>query len=405
MMRAIALLTLHAVVAQAQVQHARDLENSTLGMPGHLAIPRRPSPSVPSAAGAARSHQLAQRTAHVVARAEGTDNNPLSVRPKIENVGKAEDLAKEGKASDKIGFRFDPAMSKWVRDDKSGDKVANWADKGGAIERPLTGSAYTVWPVVYLSLLDRGLTAVTGDEALKMVKDKGAVFVDVELEKLYLEGTVEGAVSVPMYQPVSGDSMMDNIKRIALGAMAMQATERNPDFKKVAQERLPKGKPLIVACNRGGSMATTVLKKKNGYTKEYADPDRSFGIESRSLKACYELYEAGFTNIYVLKGGINQWRYDGKPMARGQVSATVAPALLAASPTRIRRPFADFYVNCLTTFVRDLHSQNILSTILVAVPGMLAGSLLVLAASRSSAFFAAGAAAAAAAGQQPLLAS
>ena len=68
---------------------------------------------------------------------------------------------------------------------------------------------------------------------------------------------------------------------------------------------------------------------------------RQFGIESRSLKACYELLEvcmqdilaaphsqnmkfcsslrwasllslqAGFTNIVHLEGGISRWRYEG----------------------------------------------------------------------------------------------
>jgi rhodanese-related sulfurtransferase len=261
------------------------------------------------------------RTAYVP-RAEKA-NNPLSIRPKIENRGTVEDLAKEGKASENIGFRLDPATKKWVRDDKSGDKIANWADKGGAIERPLSGGAYTVWPVVYLSLLDRGLKQVDSKEALKLVEDEGAVLVDVELERRFEQGTMNGAVNVPLYQPVAGSAIMDTIKKISLAAMGMQATERNPDFAKVAQERLPKDKPIIVACNRGGSMRTTVSKQKNGYVKVYEDPDRSFGIESRSLKACYELYQANFTNIYFLKGGINQYQHDEFPM---RMLAAQAPA-------------------------------------------------------------------------------
>jgi rhodanese-related sulfurtransferase len=262
------------------------------------------------------------RTAYVP-RAE-KEKPVLGIRPKIENVGKAEDLAKEGKASENIGFRFDQGTMKWVRDDKSGDKVANWADKGGAIERPLSGGAYTVWPVVYLSLLDRGLKQVDSKEALKLVEDEGAVLVDVELERRFEQGTMNGAVNVPLYQPVAGSAIMDTIKKISLAAMGMQATERNPDFAKVAQERLPKDKPIIVACNRGGSMGTTVSKQKNGYVKVYEDPDRSFGIDSRSLKACYELYQANFTNIYFLKGGINQYQHEGFPM--GNMMAAQAPA-------------------------------------------------------------------------------
>lgn len=305
---------------------ARDLDDTVLGMPGHLVkAPRQASTFRPASFPARMPHSA--RTAYVP-RAEPT-NPPLGIRPKIENVGVAEDLAKEGKASESIGFRFDPATSKWIRDDKSGDKIANWADKGGAIERPLSGGAYTVWPVVYLTLLDRGLKQVDAKEALELVKDKGAVLVDVEVERIFKKGTMEGAVNVPLYQPVAGNALMDNLKKISMAAMGMQATERNPDFVKIAQERLPKDKPLIVACNRGGSMKTTVSKQKNGYVKVYEDPDKSFGIESRSLKACYELFQANFTNIYFLKGGINQYQYEGYPMGSGASSAV---SMLAQAP-------------------------------------------------------------------------
>lgn len=38
----------------------------------------------------------------------------------------------------------------------------------------------------------------------------------------------------------------------------------------------------------GGTLKTTVSTKK----KTFSDPDRGFGKESRSLKACYELIQA-----------------------------------------------------------------------------------------------------------------
>lgn len=40
-------------------------------------------------------------------------------------------------------------------------------------------------------------------------------------------------------------------------------------------------------CTRGGTL-TTGIKGRRG---TFDDPDRQFGIESRSLKACYELIE------------------------------------------------------------------------------------------------------------------
>jgi hypothetical protein len=45
------------------------------------------------------------------------------------------------------------------------------------------------------------------------------------------------------------------------------------------------------------------------------DPERAFGRESRSLKAIYELYEAGWSlgNIRHVEGGFQQWRNQGLP--------------------------------------------------------------------------------------------
>jgi len=61
----------------------------------------------------------------------------------------------------------------------------------------------------------------------------------------------------------------------------------------------------------GGSLVTTRTGNKG---KVYKDPERAFGRESRSLKACYELYQAGYKNIVHLEGGIQQWRYQGYPV-------------------------------------------------------------------------------------------
>lgn len=45
------------------------------------------------------------------------------------------------------------------------------------------------------------------------------------------------------------------------------------------------------------------------------DKDRSFGRETRSLKACYELMNAGFTDVVHLQGGLADWRFKGYPMS------------------------------------------------------------------------------------------
>lgn len=68
---------------------------------------------------------------------------------------------------------------------------------------------------------------------------------------------------------------------------------------------------VIVACAVGGTLDTVVRVASTG--KQASDPDRSFGRETRSLKACYELMTAGYTNVVHLQGGLSTWRYRGYP--------------------------------------------------------------------------------------------
>lgn len=48
----------------------------------------------------------------------------------------------------------------------------------------------------------------------------------------------------------------------------------------------------------------------------FNDPERAFGRESRSLKAAYEMLEAGWSagNIRHVDGGYQQWRFQGFPI-------------------------------------------------------------------------------------------
>lgn len=306
---------LDRALRESPLHQARDLDETTLQKPGHVAMPPRASLLAVRANG--------EEDKKDTGKAPGIAGM-IGMRGKISNQGKAEDLAKSGQASKQMGFRFDPAKSQWIRDDKGGDTVENWKARGGAVNTsPMSGGAYVVWPAVYVSLLDRQLPQVTGEEALQMVQSQGAILVDVDRPEEFQKSTMEGAINVPLYRQVQGSSLMDNIKRISMASIAMTATERDPDFLKYAEERLPKNKPLIIADKRGGSLSTVMKTEKwsgegaKTVKGEYEDPDRAFGIESRSLKACYELLEAGYTKIYFLKGGINQYNYDKLPMAEG----------------------------------------------------------------------------------------
>jgi rhodanese-related sulfurtransferase len=238
--------------------------------------------------------------------------------------------------------------------------------------QPKSGSEYTVWPVVHALLTQRGLDDVDAEEALRLQRAGKAVIVDCrptyqvrffsffpffsETSKKqralsralfslpppplftlhapnktpqFKNERIEGAISVPLYQEVQGKEVWDNVKRaVCAVGLAMVATERNPEFLKDAERALGgkntlgplpflgSGKKIIVYCGVGGTLEVGVKPWSPERTKSFKDdPERMFGRESRSLKACYELgLVGGFKGVTHLRGGLSQWRHDGFPV-------------------------------------------------------------------------------------------
>ncbi|CAL5229841.1 g13249 [Coccomyxa viridis] len=212
-------------------------------------------------------------------------------------------------------FKWDPSNARWVRvkpgkDEDGKYSAENWEKGGVATITPLSGSPYVVWPVIHSKLVKRGLKSVPAEEAYRM-QQKGATILDIRPAYQYEAERIEGAVNISTFRPVAGKGKWDVIKKIAMGALAMKATESDPEFGKKAAEQLDKRKKVIVYCGRGGT-----LKVGNGNARKYNkdDPERMFGIETRSLKACHELLEAGFRDVLHLEGGLSQWRHDDFPV-------------------------------------------------------------------------------------------
>ena len=87
------------------------------------------------------------------------------------------------------------------------------------------------------------------------------------------------------------------------------AAERNPNFRKDALAALPKNKTIAVMCSLGGTMLVGTKPREMSGKVFKSDPDRAFGRESRSLKACYELYEVrkfGMTCMYSMQEKIGK---------------------------------------------------------------------------------------------------
>ncbi|KIZ04155.1 hypothetical protein MNEG_3803 [Monoraphidium neglectum] len=225
-----------------------------------------------------------------------------SRRPRAVSVAAA-------KTRSKVGFRYDPANLRWVRDDRLADLSV---DDSKTVIQPKTGAAYQAWPVVHTVLNDAGLKTVSCEEAAKLSK-QGWTLIDVRLAGDFEKWHAEGAVNVPLYRYVEGQGPWDNLKRLAMFAFAMKATERNPDFISELNKTVKKNSKILVMCAIGGTLDTLVSYRRE--KKLYNDPERQFGRESRSLKAVYEMLESGWSvnNIRHVDGGFQQWRFQGLP--------------------------------------------------------------------------------------------
>ena len=97
--------------------------------------------------------------------------------------------------------------------------------------------------------------------------------------------------------------------------------ERNPDFIEDAARALApyRGKKVIVYCGLGGTIEVGVKPWAPDRTKAFKDdPERMFGRESRSLKACHDLLVVGgLRDVAHLEGGLSVWRHDGLPTEGG----------------------------------------------------------------------------------------
>ena len=80
--------------------------------------------------------------------------NAANKHPQVQKPLKVDPNAK------KRGFKWDPANSRWIRD----DRVADTAWENNTTVQPLTGPAYTVWPVMHSLLMDSNLQSLTPEE-------------------------------------------------------------------------------------------------------------------------------------------------------------------------------------------------------------------------------------------------
>ena len=140
------------------------------------------------------------------------------------------------------------------------------------------------------------------------------VLLDVRLAVDYAKQHAEGAANVPLFRITAGDEKWDKIKRAVMAGLFMKATERDPEFVENVRKLVPnKNTKVIVMCSIGGTLETVVKVASTGKVNKN-DLDRTYGRESRSLKAIYELKRAGYKNVVHMEGGLSEWRYNGLPL-------------------------------------------------------------------------------------------
>lgn len=175
---------------------------------------------------------------------------------------------------------------------------------------------YTAWIEVHRTLTERNLKSIGCKEAYNRAKLNRAILIDVRESQDFEKVHAEGACNAPLFRLIQGNSFKANMRRLGYAFLTdFAGTERNPEFINQAMEAVggDKRKAVVVMCQIGGTLLTYVERGGAKY-KKFADPERKFGRQSRSLKAIYELQEAGFKNVLHVKDGLNQWIHEGFPI-------------------------------------------------------------------------------------------
>lgn len=248
--------------------------------------------------------------------------------------GKTVSVADQGAVGE--GWRWDAFGNRWVRSTTAG--VEGGRPAGFTKVETLTGDTYTSWPVMYGALEKAGIASYDVATVEREVRSGKAVLVDIRLRKQYERETACGAVNAQLFRPATGRGGFYTLRRAAFAFLGLTPTERNPNFAADAEAAVlasPNGagkrgkrSRVYLMCGPGGTMEriarTTKLAagSNEAYTKEFADPDRAFGRESRSLKACYELLteDKGWTDVRHVKEGLSAWRFERLDCEAGQTA-------------------------------------------------------------------------------------
>merc|ERR1711870_24845 len=102
------------------------------------------------------------------------------------------------------------------------------------------------------------------------------------MEEEFNSGHQKGAVNLPLFRRMQGNSPRKWAKRFYSWLTGEKASVRNPDFVNEALERFPRDQTIIIACALGGSLELDVTAAQARDARRY----------TTSLVAAAELYDA-----------------------------------------------------------------------------------------------------------------
>ena len=158
---------------------------------------------------------------------------------------------------------------------------------------PGMGPGAREWRLVHAELKKKyRMPTVSASECVRMMRGRErATLVDVRFAPDFEQWSVPGSVSVPY---VEGGFLA----KLRLPGFKTV----NPRFVEDVEAKIPDKTTKIILCDIWGGS----LERDPPENKSFTDPTKGAG----SLPAAFELYQAGYKNLYHLRGGVNQYFED-----------------------------------------------------------------------------------------------
>jgi len=230
---------------------------------------------------------------------------------KKQKVSSAVELEPEAPVSQVELRRRERLVKQAERDRYLEDNLEEALEKGhgipwGTMFRYMDGKVEGITPEETHALVSAGKATLLDVRS----KDDGASDVQWMNPGFFIAGTMrdgtpEGAVNVPLFQLIGGQTLYKQVRRIAFSYVfgVLNGQEVRREFFEEVEELIPdKNKLIVVMCDAKYPTMQTAI-------------GRETGIRSRSLQATYYLMRyGGYKNVKFMEGGFVGWDTAGMPV-------------------------------------------------------------------------------------------